>query len=118
MQMMNLPAAAWACAAIGLLIHAAACFRSLKPAASKIWVLLLPAALALGCAKAGFLLLQEEAEYAHFRWCFSMGLLGLTAGSYTGEQALIAGATMSSDAADTATRDVFEAFELLMESRG
>lgn len=100
MQMMNLPAAAWACAAIGLLIHAAACFRSLKPAASKIWALLLPAALALGCAKAGFLLLQEEAEYAHFRWCFSMGLLGLTAGTALAAALLRSGAAKTLD--DTA----------------
>ena len=41
------------------------------------------------------------------------GFLGLTAESFTGEQALITGATMSSDAVDTATRDVFEAFGLL-----
>ncbi len=41
------------------------------------------------------------------------GFLGLTADSFNGEQALISGATMSSDAVDTATRDVFEAFGLL-----
>lgn len=46
------------------------------------------------------------------------GFLGLTKDSYTGDQALISGATMSSQAADTAVRDVFEAFGLLMESRG
>ena len=40
------------------------------------------------------------------------GFLGLTADEYTGEQALITGATMSSEAVDTATRDVFEAFRL------
>ena len=40
------------------------------------------------------------------------GFLGLTADEYTGEEALISGATMSSDAVDTATRDVFEAFRL------
>lgn len=38
--------------------------------------------------------------------------LGLTADEYAGEEALITGATMSSDAVDTATRDVFEAFRL------
>lgn len=43
---------------------------------------------------------------------YKEGFTGLTEGSYTGEQALIAGATMSSDAVDTATRDVFEAFRL------
>ena len=41
------------------------------------------------------------------------GFLGLTAESFNGEQALISGATMSTDAVDTATRDVFEAFGLL-----
>ena len=41
---------------------------------------------------------------------------GLTADAYSGEQALIAGATMSSDAVDTATRDVFEAFRLYTEN--
>ena len=49
---------------------------------------------------------------------YKEGFLGLTADSYTGEQALITGATMSSDAMDTATRDVFEAFWLLMQNRG
>lgn len=47
----------------------------------------------------------DEASYKE-------GFNGLTADAYTGEQALIAGATMSSDAVDTATRDVFEAFRL------
>ncbi|MBQ6273383.1 MAG: FMN-binding protein [Oscillospiraceae bacterium] len=46
------------------------------------------------------------------------GFLGLTADSYDGEPAQIAGATISSDAADTAAKDVFEAFWLLTESRG
>ena len=44
---------------------------------------------------------------------YKEGFIGLTADGYTGEQALISGATMSSDAVDTATRDVFEAFGLL-----
>lgn len=44
---------------------------------------------------------------------YKEGFLGLTADSFTGEQALIAGATMSTDAVETATRDVFEAFGLL-----
>ncbi len=48
----------------------------------------------------------DEASYRE-------GFTGLTADAYTGEQALIAGATMSSDAVDTATRDVFEAFRLI-----
>ena len=46
------------------------------------------------------------------------GFLGLTADSFTGEQALISGATMSTDAVSAATADVFEAFRLLVEYRG
>ena len=49
---------------------------------------------------------------------YKEGLLGLTQDSYTGEQTLISGATMTSQAADTAMQDVFEAYRLLMESRG
>lgn len=41
---------------------------------------------------------------------YKEGFIGLTADSYTGEQALIAGATMSTGGVDTATRDVFAAF--------
>ena len=44
---------------------------------------------------------------------YKEGFLGLTADSFTGEQALIAGATMSTDAISSATNDVFEAFGLL-----
>ncbi len=40
------------------------------------------------------------------------GFVGLNGESYSGQDALIAGATMSSEAVDTATRDVFEAFRL------
>ncbi len=47
----------------------------------------------------------DEASYKE-------GFVGLTGDAYTGEQALITGATMSSEAVDTATRDVFEAFRL------
>ena len=46
------------------------------------------------------------------------GFLGLTADSYTGEESLIAGATLSSDAMEIATKNVFEAFWLLTENRG
>ncbi len=49
---------------------------------------------------------------------YKEGFLGLTADSYGGEQALISGATMSSEAMDTAVRDVFEAFRLLTANRG
>ena len=41
---------------------------------------------------------------------YKEGFTGLTGDSYTGEQALIAGATMSTGGVDTATRDVFAAF--------
>lgn len=44
---------------------------------------------------------------------YKEAVIGLTGESYEGEQALIAGATMSSDAVDTALRDVFEAFRLI-----
>ena len=41
---------------------------------------------------------------------YKEGFIGLTADSYTGEQALIAGATMSTAGVNTATSDVFAAF--------
>lgn len=44
---------------------------------------------------------------------YKAGFAGLTAGSWTGEQALIAGATMTTDAMKTATNDVFAAYEIL-----
>lgn len=43
---------------------------------------------------------------------------GLTAETYTGEQSLISGATLSSGAMKTATDDVFEAYALLTGNRG
>ena len=49
---------------------------------------------------------------------YKEGFLGLTAESYSGEQALISGATMSTDAIDAATSDVFEAYGLLRDYRG
>ena len=66
------------------------------------------------------LILHDDyfSDYELDESAYKEGFLGLTAGSYTGEQALITGATMSSDAADTATRDVFEAFGLLTGNRG
>ena len=41
---------------------------------------------------------------------YKEGFIGLTGDSYTGEQALIAGATMSTGGVATATKDVFAAF--------
>ena len=49
---------------------------------------------------------------------YKEGFLGLTRESFSGEQALIAGATVSTGAVETATNDVFEAFGLLAENRG
>lgn len=49
---------------------------------------------------------------------YKEGFIGLTAETFTGEQAQITGATMSSDAVETAVHDVFEAFGLLTENRG
>lgn len=66
------------------------------------------------------LILHSEyfSQYELDEPAYKEGFLGLTADTYNGEQALISGATMSSDAVDTATADVFEAFAMLMESRG
>ena len=60
------------------------------------------------------LILHSEyfSNYTLDEGSYKEGFTGLTEASYTGEQALIAGATMSSEAVDTATRDVFEAFRL------
>lgn len=44
---------------------------------------------------------------------YKAGFAGLTGESWTGEQAVIAGATMTSDAVKTATNDVFAAFAAL-----
>jgi hypothetical protein len=75
-------------------------------------------------AIAGFrakeLILYSEyfTNYTLDEGAYKEGFIGLTGESFTGEQALISGATMSSDAVSTATADVFEAFGLLTESRG
>ncbi len=64
------------------------------------------------------LILHSEyfSNYTLDEGSYKEGFIGLTADAYSGEQALIAGATMSSDAVDTATRDVFEAFRLITEN--
>ena len=66
------------------------------------------------------LILHAEyfSDYTLDEKAYKEGLIGLSADSFTGEQTLITGATMSSDAMETATRDVFEAFGLLMGNRG
>ena len=49
---------------------------------------------------------------------YKAGFAGLTADSFTGDQALISGATVSSDAVKTAVNDVFAAFGQIMENGG
>lgn len=75
---------------------------------------------AITAFRANELILHSEyfSSYTLDEGAYKEGFLGLTGESFTGEQALISGATMSSDAVSTATSDVFEAFGLLMESRG
>ena len=75
---------------------------------------------AITALRTGELILHSDyfSAYELDEPAYKEGLIGLTGGSYTGEETLITGATMSSEAADTALRDVFEAFGLLMESRG
>jgi hypothetical protein len=58
-----------------------------------------------------------DAEYFHGYTLdeptYKAGFAGLTSGSFTGDQALISGATLTSNAMKTATKDVFTAFDLL-----
>ena len=58
-----------------------------------------------------------DAEYFHGytldEKSYKEGFMGLTSGTFTGDQALISGATMTSNAVKTATNDVFAAFEIL-----
>ncbi len=59
-----------------------------------------------------------DAEYFHGYTldepAYKAGFVGLTSGSYTGDQAIISGATMTTNAMKTATGDIFAAFETLM----
>jgi hypothetical protein len=66
------------------------------------------------------LILYSEyfSDYTLDETAYKEGFLGLTADSYDSGLAQITGATRSSVAADTAVRDVFEAFRLLTENRG
>lgn len=58
-----------------------------------------------------------DAEYFHGYTLdepsYKAGFQGLTSGSYTGDQCLISGATLTTNAMKTATADVFAAFEML-----
>jgi hypothetical protein len=70
--------------------------------------------------RASELILHSEyfSDYTLDEPAYKEGFLGLTEETFTGEQALITGATMTSNAVRTATDDVFAAFRLLMENRG
>ena len=80
----NLPAA-WICVLAGTVLLTAVLALSLKRqgrlTGRTAAVCLLPAVLGLLLAKGGYVLLQWEDNYASFPWCFSTGLLGLTAGT-------------------------------------
>ena len=69
-------------------------------------------------AKELILFSEYFTDYTLDEASYKEGFLGLTRESFTGEQALIAGATVSTSAVETATNDVFEAFGLLAENRG
>ena len=49
---------------------------------------------------------------------YKAGFAGLTADSFDGSAALVSGATMTTEAAKTATNDVFEAFNAIMANGG
>lgn len=58
-----------------------------------------------------------DAEYFHGYTLdepsYKGGFVGLTSGTFTGDQALISGATITSNAVKTATADIFAAFDIL-----
>lgn len=72
---------------------------------------------AIAAMRASELILHSEyfTNYTLDESSYKAGLIGLTADSYTGEQTLISGATMTSDAMASAMNDVFEAFAKLRE---
>ena len=49
---------------------------------------------------------------------YKAGFTGLTSDAWTGEQALISGATFSAEGVSTATTDVFEVFQRILENGG
>lgn len=75
---------------------------------------------AITAFRATELILYSEyfSDYTLDEAAYKEGFLGLTGETFTGEQALITGATMTSNAVKTATDDVFAAFRLLTENRG
>lgn len=76
--------AAWICAGIGLAIFTAALLAGLirqRVRPVKMPAALLPAALCLGAAWAGYALLQPDQPSALFRMCYTAGYLGLILGT-------------------------------------
>ena len=75
---------------------------------------------AIAALRTGELILHSDyfSAYELDEPSYKEGLVGLTGESYTGEQTLITGATMSSDAAASAVNDTFAAFDRLTESEG
>ena len=66
------------------------------------------------------LILEKEyfSSYTLDEPSYKAGFAGLTADSFTGEDTLISGATISSNAVKTAVYDVFAAFKNLQENGG
>ncbi len=63
------------------------------------------------------ILIQEYfSDYVLDESSYKAGFQGLTADTFTGEQALISGATVSSEAVTTAVNDIFEAFATLKDT--
>ena len=85
MQMLYDPLRAWICTAAGLGIFTAAMIHALWKNRSAVWkkgaASLLPVAFGLGLAKAGYTLLQTGEVTSVFHWCFTLGLVGMLAGT-------------------------------------
>ena len=66
------------------------------------------------------LILEKEyfSDYTLDDAAYKEGFIGLTEAAFTGEEALITGATMTSNAVKTAVRDIFAAFNSLKENGG
>ena len=86
MQMLYDPLRAWICTAAGLGIFTAVMIHALWKNRSAGWekgaASLLPAAAGLVLAKAGYVLLQTGEMASVFHWCFTMGLVGMLAGTF------------------------------------
>ena len=66
------------------------------------------------------IIFHEEyfSDYELDKDSYFTGFNGLTADSFTGEQALISGATMSANGVKSAVADIFAAFNTLKENGG